>query len=387
MQFRDLKAQYQRYKTEIDSALQKVLNESAFIGGPEVAELEQELAAYTGAKHCVSCANGTEAMTLVLMAWGIGPGDAVFVPDFTFFSTGEVVSFSGATPVFVDVDPKTFNIDPAKLEEALSRVKGEGLLKPKAVIPVDLFGLPADYPALEKIAAESNLFLLEDGAQGFGGRIGSQKALSFGHAATTSFFPAKPLGCYGDGGAIFTADDHLAELLGSLKVHGKGHHKYDNVRIGLNSRLDTIQAAILKVKLKAFIDQELEAVNQVYLRYNELLKGLVEVPYIPENYYSSFAQYTIKLKNRAERDALQAHLKASGIPSAIYYQKPMHSQAAFTHLTISDDHYPVTSILCETVLSLPMHPYLSEADINRISKEVEIYITLTSKRIGSTNDK
>lgn len=374
MQFRDLKAQYQRYKTEIDTAIQKVLNDTAFIGGPEVAELEQELAAYTGVKHCISCANGTEAMTLVLMAWGIGPGDAVFLPDFTFFSTGEVVSFSGATPVFVDVDPKTFNIDPIKLEEAIDRVKVEGVLKPKAIIPVDLFGLPADYPALEKIAAEHNLLLLEDGAQGFGGRIGAQKALSFGHAATTSFFPAKPLGCYGDGGAIFTGDSSLADLLNSLKVHGKGHHKYDNVRIGLNSRLDTIQAAILKVKLKAFVEQELEAVNQVYFLYNKLLKGLVEVPYIPENYYSSFAQYTIKLKNRAERDALQAYLKASGIPSAIYYQKPMHSQDAFTHLTFSDDHYTVTNNLCETVLSLPMHPYLSEADITRISKEVEAFI-------------
>ncbi|MDZ4132067.1 MAG: DegT/DnrJ/EryC1/StrS family aminotransferase [Dethiobacteria bacterium] len=374
MQFRDLKAQYQRYKTEIDTAVQKVLNDTAFIGGPEVAELEQELAAYTGVKHCISCANGTEAMTLVLMAWGIGPGDAVFVPDFTFFSTGEVVSFSGATPVFVDVDSKTFNIDPIKLEEAINRVKVEGILKPKAVIPVDLFGLPAAYPALEKIAASHNLFLLEDGAQGFGGRISSQKALSFGQAATTSFFPAKPLGCYGDGGAIFTDDSSLAELINSLKVHGKGHHKYDNVRIGLNSRLDTIQAAILKVKLKAFVEQELEAVNQVYLHYNELLEGLVELPYIPKNYYSSFAQYTIKLKNQAERDALQAYLKAAGIPSAIYYQKPMHSQDAFANLTFSDDDYPVTNRLCETVLSLPMHPYLSEADITRISKEVEAYI-------------
>ena len=374
MQFRDLKAQYQRNKTEIDSAIKKVLNDTAFIGGPEVAELEQELSTYTGVKHCISCANGTEAMTLVLTAWGIGPGDAVFVPDFTFFSTGEVVSFSGATPVFVDVDPKTFNIDPAKLDAAIAKVKNEGRVKPKAVIPVDLFGLPADYPALKKIAAAHNLLLLEDGAQGFGGRIGTQKALSFGHAATTSFFPAKPLGCYGDGGAIFTNDASLAELLSSLKVHGKGHHKYDNVRIGLNSRLDTIQAAVLKVKLKAFIEHELEAVNWVYSRYNELLDGLVEVPFIPEGYYSSFAQYTIKLKDRAERDNLQAHLKVAGIPSAVYYQKPMHSQEAFAELACSDDDYPVTNLLCETVLSLPMHPYLSEADLSFVSKTVEEFI-------------
>jgi UDP-2-acetamido-2-deoxy-ribo-hexuluronate aminotransferase len=375
MQFRDLKAQYQSYKTEIDLAIQKVLNDAAFIGGPEVEELEEELSAYTGAGHCITCANGTEAMTLVLLAWGVGPGDAVFVPDFTFFSTGEVVSFVGATPVFVDVDPRTFNLDPLKLEQALFKVKGEGRLKPKAVIPVDLFGLPADYPAIENLAAPNNLLVLEDGAQGFGGRIGERKALSFGCASTTSFFPAKPLGCYGDGGAIFTTDDSLAGLIKSLKVHGKGTHKYDNVRIGLNSRLDTIQAAVLKVKLKAFIEFELEAVNQVYAQYNKLLSGLVEVPFIPDGYYSSFAQYTIKLSDRAERDNLQAHLKEAGIPSAVYYQKPMHSQEAFVGLDHSDNDYPVTTHLCDTVLSLPMHPYLSEADLTLVSKTVKEFIT------------
>jgi UDP-2-acetamido-2-deoxy-ribo-hexuluronate aminotransferase len=375
MQFRDLKAQYQRYKTEIDSAIQKVLNEAAFIGGPEVKELEEELSAYTGAGHCITCANGTEAMTLVLLSWGVGPGDAVFVPDFTFFSTGEVVSFIGATPIFVDVDPRTFNLDPLKLEQALVKVKVEGRLNPKAVIPVDLFGLPADYLAIENLAASNNLLVLEDGAQGFGGRIGERKALSFGHAATTSFFPAKPLGCYGDGGAIFTADDNLAEYIKSLKVHGKGTHKYDNVRIGLNSRLDTIQAAVLKAKLKAFIAFELEAVNQVYTQYNKLLSGQVEVPFIPDGYYSSFAQYTVKLSNRAERDNLQAHLKEAGIPSAVYYQKPMHSQEAFAGLAYSDDEYLVTTRLCDTVLSLPMHPYLSEADLTCVSRAVEEFIS------------
>lgn len=374
MQFRDLKAQYQRHKSEIDSAIQKVLERAVFIGGPEVAELEQQLASYIGVRNCISCANGTEAMTLVLTAWDIGPGDAVFVPDFTFFSTGEVVSFCGATPVFVDVDPRTFNIDPAKLEAEVVKVKNEGHLFPKAVISVDLFGMPADYPILEKIAAVHNLLLLEDGAQGFGGRIGIQKALSFGHAATTSFFPAKPLGCYGDGGAIFTDDANLGELLNSLKVHGKGHHKYDNVRIGLNSRLDTLQAAVLKVKLKAFAEHELEAVNQVYLNYNKLLESLVEVPHIPEDYYSSFAQYTIKLKDRTERDDLQAHLKAAGIPCAVYYQKPLHRQEAFANLAFSDDDYPVTNRLCETVLSLPMHPYLSLADQSLISRVIEEFI-------------
>jgi UDP-2-acetamido-2-deoxy-ribo-hexuluronate aminotransferase len=371
MEFRDLKAQYTRCKKEIDAAIQKVLNDAAFIGGPEVKELEEQLADYTGVKHCISCANGTEAMTLVLMAWDIGPGDAIFVPDFTFFSTGEVVSFRGATPVFVDVDPATFNMDSQKLEEAINKTTTDGRLKPKVVIPVDLFGLPADYPAIEKIAAAHNLLILEDGAQGFGGRIGYQKACSFGQAATTSFFPAKPLGCYGDGGAIFTNDYSLADQISSLKVHGKGHHKYDNIRIGLNSRLDTIQAAILQVKLKAFIEYELEAVNKIYQLYNERLVNLVEVPFIPEGYYSSFAQYTIKLQNKEQRDDLQAALKKEGIPTAVYYQKPMHRQEAFSGLAINDNDYPVTNRLCEIVLSLPMHPYLGEADLVKICNKIE----------------
>jgi len=253
MQLRDLNLQYRKYKAEINSAIQKVLDQANFIGGREVEELEMQLADYVDVKHCITCANGTEAMTLVLMSWGVIEGDAVFVPDFTFFSTAEVVSFRGATPVFVDVDRETFNLDPVKLERAIRKVMVEGRLNPKAIIPVDLFGLPADYPNLNKIARKYNLFILEDGAQGFGGSIGGQKSCSFGEAATTSFFPAKPLGCYGDGGALFTNSDHLAQVVRSLKVHGKGDHKYDNVRIGLNSRLDTVQAAILKVKLKAFI--------------------------------------------------------------------------------------------------------------------------------------
>ena len=374
MQFRDLQAQYQRYKTEIDSAIQKVLDEAAFIGGPEVKELEEELAAYIGTGHCITCANGTEAMTMILMAWGVGPGDAVFLPDFTFFSTGEVVSFVGATPVFVDVDARTFNLDPQILERALVKVKEEGRLNPKVVIPVDLFGLPADYPAIENIATSNNLLILEDGAQGFGGSIDGRKALSFGHVSTTSFFPAKPLGCYGDGGAIFTDNDQLAEIISSLKVHGKGTHKYDNVRIGLNSRLDTLQAAILKVKLKAFIEYELEAVNRVHALYKEHLSPLVEVPLIPEGYYSSFAQYTIKLKSKRERDDLQTHLKALGIPSAVYYQKPMHNQEAFADMAYSNDDFSVTIRLCDTVLSLPIHPYLSESDLELICKAIEDYI-------------
>lgn len=363
MEFRDLKAQYDRYKYEIDSAIQEVINNTNFIGGKEVNTLEQRLAEYVGVRHCITCANGTEAMTLLMMAWDIKEGDAVFVPDFTFFSTGEIVSFRGATPIFVDVDRDTFNIDTTKLEKVIKKVLDEGKLTPKVIIPVDLFGLPADHIEIEGIAKKYKLRVLEDAAQGFGGSINGKNACSFGDAATTSFFPAKPLGCYGDGGAIFTNDDELAELLNSLKVHGKGDNKYDNVRIGVNSRLDSIQAAVLNVKLTAFIDHELEDVNRVYRLYTEKLKGIVETPIIPEGYISSFAQYTIKLKNKEERDALQANLKAEGIPSMVYYTKPMHKQGAFAEYNYDDNDFEVTNELCDIVLSLPMHPYMSEEDV------------------------
>lgn len=375
MQFRDLQAQYQRYKSQIDDAIQQVLSDANFIEGKEVKELEKQLAQYVGVKHCITCANGTEAMSLVMMAWGIGEGDAVFVPNFTFFSTGEVVSFCGATPVFIDVSEDTFNMDPQKLESAILQTMSEGKVTPKVIIPVDLFGLPADYEEIEKIAEKYNLLVLEDGAQGFGGHIKDKKACSFGHAATTSFFPAKPLGCYGDGGAIFTDDDGLATLLRSLKIHGKGTDKYDNVRIGVNSRLDTLQAAILKVKLKAFIQHELEDVNRIALGFNQRLSDLVETPKIPDGYTSSYAQYTIKLNNREQRDQLQKFLKEKGIPSMVYYVKPMHKQKAFAHLQLKDEHFPVTMKLCDCVLSLPMHPYMNEIDLENIATAMkEFYI-------------
>jgi UDP-2-acetamido-2-deoxy-ribo-hexuluronate aminotransferase len=374
MEFRDLKAQYQKYKEEIDSAIQKVIINSNFIGGREVEVLEQQLADYVGVKHCISCANGTEAMTLLMMAWNIKEGDAVFVPDFTFFSTGEVVSFRGATPVFVDVDRDTFNIDVDKLEKAIIKTLEDGKLTPKVIIPVDLFGLPADHFKIEEIAKRYNLLVLEDCAQGFGGSIHGRKAGSFGNAATTSFFPAKPLGCYGDGGAIFTNDNNLAELLNSLKVHGKGNDKYNNVRIGVNSRLDTIQAAILQVKLNAFMEHELEDVNSVYRLYNERLNGIVETPFIADGFYSSFAQYTIKLKNKEQRDGLQEKLKEYGIPSMVYYIKPMHRQEAFSYLDSADADFTTTNQLCDTVLSLPMHPYLSESDIDKVCAHIKQYI-------------
>lgn len=370
MQFRDLQAQYQNYKDDIDSAIQEVLLNANFIGGKEVCELEAQLAEYVGVKQCISCANGTEAMTLVMMAWGVKEGDAVFVPDFTFFSTGEIVSFVKATPIFVDVDRATFNLDTIKLEKAIQKIIMEGKLTPKVIIPVDLFGLPANYPEIEKIAKKYNLLVLEDGAQGFGGNINGKRACGFGDAATTSFFPAKPIGCYGDGGAVFTNNNDLAQLIKSLKIHGQGNNKYDNVRIGVNSRLDTIQAAILKVKLKAFINHELEDVNRIYRSYNERLCGVVEVPVIPNGFYSSFAQYTIKLKNKEQRYGLQAKLKEQGIPSMIYYIKPMHKQRTFSHLEFDDKDFEVTNELSKVVLSLPMHPYMCESDVINVTNNI-----------------
>lgn len=371
LQFRDLQAQYGQYKAQIDAAIMQVLASTNFIEGKEVKELEERLADYVGVKHCITCANGTDALSLVLMAWGVKEGDAVFVPDFTFFATGEVVSYCGATPIFVDVCQNTYNIDPIKLEEAIIKTKQDTNLTPKVIISVDLFGLPANYPEIEAIAQKYNLVILEDGAQGFGGHINGKKACSFGHTATTSFFPAKPLGCYGDGGAIFTNDDQLAELLRSIKIHGKGIDKYDNVRIGVNSRLDTIQAAILNIKLDAFIQHELDDVNRVAQEYNHRLKDSIIIPFIPKGYYSSYAQYTIQLKNKTERDHLQSHLKQKGIPSMIYYPIPMHRQKAFSNLQYTNHDFKVTNLLCDRVLSLPIHPYLTNQDIQKVTEIVQ----------------
>lgn len=373
MKFRDLGEQYKQLKEEMDQSIGKVLIDGNFIGGTQVTELEEQLAEYVGVKHCITCANGTDALTMVLMAWNIQQGDAVFVPDFTFFASGEVVSFEGATPVFYDVCQDTFNADVSSLEQCINNVIEQGKLRPRAIIAVDLFGQPANYPKLEEVAKKYNLLLLEDGAQGFGGRIGERQACSFGDAATTSFFPAKPLGCYGDGGAIFTNDDKVNEYLRSIKVHGKGNYKYDNVRIGWNSRLDTIQAAILQVKLKAFKEYELEAVNKVAERYTELLGDLVNTPKVPKGYYSSWAQYTLRLKSNEQREKLQQYLKEREIPTMVYYPKPMHSQKAYE----GNENYTecaITEDLCNTVLSLPMHPYLTEEEIIVIAEEIRNYL-------------
>lgn len=371
MQFRDLKKQYQVLKADIDKAMVDVAASSAYIMGQPVKELERELAEFVGVKHCVSCANGTDALTIALKVWNIKPGDAVFVPDFTFFSSAEVVSAEGATPVFVDVEERTFNIAPAKLEEAIEKTKKEGELTPKAIVSVDLFGLPAEYNKIRAIADKYGLLILEDSAQGFGGAINSNRNCSFGDISTTSFFPAKPLGCYGDGGAIFTDNDEWAALADSLRVHGKGSFKYDNVRIGMNSRLDTIQAAILQVKLRAFADYELDKVNEAACLYTELLRNDVITPIIPEGFYSSWAQYTIQLPSEEKRNSLQLSLKETGIPTMVYYPKPMHAQTVYQALGYTDHDFPVASRLCKTVLSLPMHPYLTEEEIKHVCEAIK----------------
>lgn len=372
MQFRDLREQHRRLKKEINSAVLDVLESGNYIGGKHVQDLERQLADFVGARNCITCANGTDALQLALMAWGAHEGLAVFVPDLTFFSSGEVVSSVGATPVFVDVDPRTFNMNPIKLEEAISSVKTNTDLVPFAVVAVDLFGLPADYPAIRDVCKKNGLHLLEDGAQGFGGSIKGSKACSFGDISTTSFFPAKPLGCYGDGGAVFTDDDDWAALIRSLAVHGKGEMKYDNVRVGMNSRLDTLQAAILQKKLRAFAGYELASVNRVAERYSEALADLastsdIMLPFIPPGYTSSWAQYTIKLSQDLNRDLIRSKMQDAGIPTMIYYPKPMHSQRAFEGSSICFEGCPTTSLLCDSVLSLPMGPYVSEEDSNLVA--------------------
>ena len=376
MQFRDLKHQYQVLKPQIDQAVIDVMQSGAFIMGQPVKELEAQLAEYVGMKHCLTCANGTDALTLALKAWGIGPGDAVFVPDFTFFSSAEVVSLEGATPIFVDVDEETFNISISDLERAIIQTLAEDKLSPKVIVTVDLFGLPANYPAIRQIADKYHLLILEDGAQGFGGNINGQRACSFGDISTTSFFPAKPLGCYGDGGAVFTDNDEWAALIESYRVHGKGTFKYDNVRIGMNSRLDTVQAAILQVKLRAFRDYELADVNKVASRYTELLKDVpsIKTPVIPTGFYSSWAQYTLRLDSKERRDTLQTRLKEQGIPSMVYYPTPMHLKTAFQHLASDNSHLTSATRLSETVLSLPMHPYMTDEDIQSVVDAIKVSI-------------
>ncbi len=363
MQFRDLHAQYEALKPEIDTGIQAVINSSAFILGKPVAELEEKLAAYVGRKHCVGVANGTEALQLALMAYDVGPGDAVFTSDFTYFASAGCASIIGATPVLVDIDLDTFNMSPAALERAIQKTLAEGKLKPRVIIPVDLFGLPANYPEIKAIARRYDLLILEDAAQGFGGQIDGKLACSFGDISATSFFPAKPLGCYGDGGAIFTDDDAIDARLRSLRASGKSpEDKYDNREVGMNSRLDTLQAAILLPKFKAFADYEVDAVNRVAERYTAALKDKVVTPTVPAGYLSSWAQYTVLLPDRKTRDRVQAALKEQGIPSMVYYPRGLHQQKAYAWMRLSDTDYPNTIEATNRVLSLPMHPYLKPED-------------------------
>jgi len=372
--FIDLAAQQKRIKPQIDAAIAKVLAHGAYVMGPEVRQFEAELAAFSGSKHCLSCANGTEALALPLMAWEIGAGDAVFCPSFTFAATGEVIPWLGASPVFVDILQDTYNMDPVRLEQAILAIKAEGRLAPKAIIAVDLFGQPADYPAISAIAKKYGLKLIADSAQGFGCTLNGKHPGAWADVVTTSFFPAKPLGCYGDGGAVLTDDDWLAERIDSLRVHGKAvasdiqgktfEHdpKYLNVRVGLNSRLDTIQAAILIEKLKVFAD-ELEQRDAIARRYAAGLRGSVTTtPVVIEGGFSSWAQYTIE---HADRDGLAAHLKHLGIPTAAYYPMPMHTQEVYG-VYPRPGGLPVSEAKAKTVLSLPMHPYLDVDTQGRI---------------------
>jgi dTDP-4-amino-4,6-dideoxygalactose transaminase len=362
MQFIDLGAQRARISGKIEAAVSRVIADGRYILGPEVAEFEKRLGEYVGVEHVVACANGTDALLIPLKAHDIGRGDAVFCPSFTFAATAEVVALTGAEPVFVDIDPDTYNLNCAQLEAAIEAVKAEGRLLPKAVIPVDLFGLSADYDAIMRIAARHQLLVVEDAAQSMGGRHGNKMCGAFGHVAGTSFYPAKPLGCYGDGGAMFTNDSVLADKLRSYAFHGKGAHQYDNIHVGINSRLDTIQAAILIEKL-AILPDEMEARQRVAARYNAGLAPFVNVPETPHGSRSAWAQYAIE---SADRDGLKAHLQANGIPSVIYYVKPLHQQVAYSGFPVAPGGLPVSESLPERILCLPMHPYLTDEDIERI---------------------
>ncbi|MDE3015794.1 MAG: DegT/DnrJ/EryC1/StrS family aminotransferase [Pseudomonadota bacterium] len=365
IQFTDLAAQQDRIRPQLDTAIARVLAHGAYIMGPEVAELEKRLAEFCGAAYCVTCSSGTDALSLVLMAKGIHAGDAVFAPSFTFAATAEAVALTGATPVFVDSLPGTFNMDPSSLEQAVATAKGRRL-HPAAVIPVDLFGLPADYNSILPIAKTHGLWILCDAAQSFGGIYHGQKVGTLGLATATSFFPAKPLGCYGDGGAIFTDDKALCEMVQSLRVHGKGAEKYDNVRIGLNARLDTLQAAILLEKLAIFPD-ELKTRQRVADRYAAQLPPTFVVPQTPSGVHSAWAQYTIIADSDRHRTEAQAALKAAGVPTMVYYPKPLHRQTAYKHfLTATGGALPICENLSRRVFSLPLHPYLDDAAIDRI---------------------
>ncbi len=374
MQFIDLKKQYSRIKPSIQNRINRILDDATFIMGREITELEQNLADYTGTGHCLCCASGTDALLLPLLAKGIGPGDAVFTSTFTFIATAEVISLLGATPVFVDIDDKTYNIDAKKLRQTILSIRnGKQIaagvsqsLNPKAVIPVDLFGLCADYTEITAIAREFDLFVLEDAAQSFGAMTGSRKACSFGNAAATSFFPAKPLGCYGDGGAVFCNDDELIEHLRSLRIHGQGNDKYENVRIGLNARMDTLQAAVVLAKMEIF-EEEIVLRQAKAAYYSDALTKNVTIPNLPAGMRSAWAQYSIQDDTR---QATMAALAAKAVPTAIYYPKPLHLQKAFASLRYESGQFPISERVAARIFSLPMHPYLEKKDQDLIIETI-----------------
>jgi len=376
MQFIDLNAQQMRIRPQIDAAIKRVLDHGQYIMGPEVVELERMLAKFVGVRHVIGCSSGTDALLLPLLAYGVGPGDAVCTTPFTFFATCEMIALTGATPVFVDIDLVTFTIDPEKLDTVIAEVFAEGRLKPRGIIPVDLYGLPADYNQIMSVAEKHGLFVIEDAAQAFGALYHGRRAPGLAHVGATSFFPAKPLGCYGDGGAVFTDDDELAEKIRSLVSHGKGADKYNNVRIGLNARLDTLQAAILIEKLKIY-EEEVALRQQVARRYTQ---GLVEVgggpmdvipPKVPDDCTSVWAQYTIRSERR---DALQRRLRQVEVPSMVYYAKPMHLLDAMAFLGYREGNFPVSEKAARIVLSLPFHPYLSQDMQTSILKNLGLEI-------------
>ncbi len=374
MQFIDLKAQYARIEDLVNENIQKVLSHGRYIFGPEITELEEKLAGFCGVKHCAACSSGTDALLMALLAWDIKPGDAVFTTPFTFISTAEMVSLIGATPVFVDIDKKTYNISPEMLEKKIKEVKKEGRLNPKAVIPVDIFGQCADYDEIEKIAENHGLFgehtgspllVLEDAAQSFGALYKGKRAGSFGNCAATSFFPAKPLGCYGDGGAVLTDDDDLYEKLLSIRVHGQGKDKYTNVRIGINGRIDSIQAGVLLAKMTIF-EEELDLRNRAAKKYSDKLKDKVSVPFVEEHNVSAWAQYSVLAENENHREEIQSRLKEADIPTAIYYPIPLHLQEAFAYLGGKEGGCPVSEAVSKRIFSIPFHPYLSDEEIDKI---------------------
>ena len=364
MQFIDLAKQQSFIREKLEKGIRKVLDHGKYIMGREVKELEEKLADYVGARHCITCSSGTDALLMPLMAMGIGTGDAVLTTPFSFIATAEVIKLAGATPVFVDICPDTFNINPELIPNAIQFSHEHGL-NPTAIIPVDLFGLPAEYKLIEKIASENNLFVLEDAAQGFGSEYYNRKACSFGNVAATSFFPAKPLGCYGDGGAIFTNDHNLADILKSIRIHGSGNNKYENLRVGLNGRLDTLQASILLEKFSIFSD-ELNKRNKIAKYYTENMPSSCKAPFVPDHCISSWAQYSILFESDKEREVIRKRLAKQNIPSMIYYKIPLHLQKVFNYLEYKPGVFPIAEKISKKILSIPMHPYLEKSEQDKI---------------------